>query len=300
MLDVSIVIVNYNTAEYLKESIESILSSDISLSQIEVIVVDNASSDLSVKKLEDFISLNSISLPIKIIINDDNLGFSKSVNIGIGQSRANYTCILNPDTNIMSNCLSGLIDYMNSNPDIDAITPKILNSDGSLQNSCKRSEPGILNSIYRILGFDKIFPNSRHFASFHLLYLNENKISQVEVISGAFMFLRSSTIEKVGLFDENFYLYCEDTDYCVRINNLGGKIVYYPLLKAIHHRGKSAESRPFDVIFYLHSSMIKYYNKYQNNYKFWKFLKPVILFSIIVRKYLFYFKLVVKKFFKIK
>ena len=101
------------------------------------------------------------SLSRLLIINDDNLGFSKSVNIGIEQSRGNYTCILNPDTNIMSNCLSGLIDYMNLNPDIDAITPKILNSDGSFQNSCKRSEPGILNSIYRILGFDKIFPNPK-------------------------------------------------------------------------------------------------------------------------------------------
>ena len=300
MVSISIVVVNYNAVKYLKDSVKSIIDSDISLSDIEIIIVDNASSDSSIAQLEKFVALDNSNISIKIIKNQNNLGFSKSVNIGIKESNAKYICILNPDTYIDPNCLRGLRDYMDNNLDVDAASPKILNSDGSFQSSCKRSEPRILNSAYRILGFDKIFPASHHFASFHLLYLKEDEINQVEVISGAFMFFRSSIIKKVGLFDERFYLYCEDTDYCVRINNLGGKIVYCPLFKALHYRGESAKSRPFDVIYHLHSSMIKYYIKYQNNHKFWKILRPIILFSIIARKYLFYFKLVMKKFFNIK
>ena len=300
MVDISIVIVNYNVAKYLKDSIKSILDSDISLNDIEIIVVDNASSDSSIIQLEKIIALNQNSSSIKIIQNKNNLGFSKSVNIGIKKSNAKYICILNPDTYIEPNCLSGLRNYMNNNSEIDAITPKILNSDGSLQKSCKRSSPGILNSMYKIIGIDRVFPNSRHIGSFHMLYLDENEISPVEVISGAFMFLRNSIVEKIGYFDERFYMYCEDTDYCIRINNSGGKIIYYPLVRAIHYRGKSAKSKPFDVIYYFHSSMIKYYNKYQNDYRFWKIFKSVIVFSIIVKKYLSYLNLVIKKMIKRK
>ena len=113
------------------------------------------------------------------------------------------------------------------------------------------------------------------------------------------MFFRFSVFKKVGYFDELFYLYCEDTDYCVRINNLGGKIIYYPLVEAIHHRGKSAESKPFDVIYYFHSSMIKYYNKYQDDYRFWKVFKFIIVFSIIIKKYLSYLKLAGRRVLKI-
>ena len=300
MVSISIVIVNYNAVKYLKDSVKSIIDSDILLSDIEIIVIDNASSDSSVLQLEKFIALDKSDVSIKIIKNENNLGFSKSVNIGIKESNAKYVCILNPDTYIESNCLGGLRDYMDNNLDVDAVTPKILNSDGSLQKSCKRAAPGILNSMYKIIGLDRIFPNNKYFGNFHLLYLDEDEIEQIEVISGAFMFLRNSIIDKVGYFDERFYMYCEDTDYCIRINNVGGKIIYYPLFKAIHYRGESAKSRPFEVINFFHLSMIKYYNKYQDNYRFWKILKPIIVFSIIVKKYLSYLNLVIKKIIKRK
>ena len=147
---------------------------------------------------------------------------------------------------------------------------------------------------------DKIFSNNKNISNYNLLYLDEEEINQVEVISGAFMFLRANLIEKVGYFDELFFLYGEDIDYCNRINKIGGKIMYYPSVKIIHHKGKSAESNPFNVIYHFHNSMIKYYNKYENDYRFWKVFKIIIVFSIIVKKYLAYFNLLIKNVFKIK
>ena len=123
------------------------------------------------------------------------------------------------------------------------ITPKIINSNGSLQISCKRSLPTIRNSIYKIFGIDRIFPNNQNISSYNLLYLKEDEINQVEVISGAFMFLRLETVKTVGLFDETFYLYGEDIDYCHRINKIGMKIIYFPKIMKSDYKTHSTISK---------------------------------------------------------
>ena len=298
MVSISIVIVNYNTKEYLSRCVRSIFESGISIDKLQLIIIDNASQDSSLKITQELISEKSLSADI--ICNSENLGFSKALNMGLKKCSGDYICILNPDTYIEKTCFSKLEKYMNKNLQIGCITPKIVNSNGHLQISCKRSLPTIKSSIFKVLGLDKIFMKNKAISAYNLLYLDEDEISQVEVISGAFMFLRREVFEKVGYFDESFYLYGEDIDYCHRIKKEGFAIVYYPLAKVIHYKGKSAESHPFDAIYYFHSSMIKYYNKYQSDYSCWFFLRPLIVISVIIKKYLSYFYLIIKNLFKRK
>ena len=280
--DLSVLIVNYNSREYLSNCIDSIFLSKTDL-RLEVIVIDNNSNDNSIKLIE------SIDNRILIIKNDNNLGFSKAVNIGLQKCDAKYVCILNPDTIIGSDCISGVLKYMDQKEDIDCISPKIVNPNGTLQISCKRSLPKIRDSFFKLIGFDKFFPSNKFFSRYNLLYLDENKTHQVEVISGACMFLRKKTIDLVGYFDESFFLYGEDIDYCHRMNKLQMKVVYFPNYEVTHFKGVSAESRPYQVIFEFHDSMIKYFIKYQDEYFIWKYVKVFIVSIIIIKKYLSYF-----------
>ena len=298
MVSISIVIVNYNTKEYLSRCIRSIYESGISADRLQLIIVDNASQDSSLTSVKEFISKQSLNT--QIICNSENLGFSKAVNIGLSKCSGDYICILNPDTYIEKLCFNKLEEYMNQNLQVGGITPKVVNSSGQLQISCKRSLPTITNSLFKILGLDRIFKKNKTMSAYNLLYLNEDEINQVEVISGAFMFLRKTVVEKVGKFDELFYLYGEDIDYCHRIKKEGFSIIYYPLAKAIHYKGKSANSHPFEVVYHFHSSMIKYYNKYQTEHFSWPFLKFLIVISVIIKKYLSYFYLIIKNLFKQK
>jgi len=280
--DLSVLIVNYNTREYLSNCIESIFLSKADL-RLEVIVVDNNSNDNSIELIK------STENKILVIKNDHNLGFSKAVNIGLKKCKGKYVCILNPDTSMKSDCIGGVLKYMDKKEDVGCVSPKIINPNGTLQVSCKRSLPKIRDSFFKLIGIDKIFPDNIFFSRYNLLYLDENKTHQVEVISGACMFFRKKTIDRVGSFDESFFLYGEDIDYCHRMNQLKIKVVYLPNYEITHFKGVSAESRPYQVIFEFHDSMIKYFNKYQNEYFIWKYVKVFIVSIIIIKKYLSYF-----------
>ena len=280
--DISIVIVNYNTGEYLLNCIYSIFQYNHSL-KLEVIVIDNNSSDKSLELLD------SLKQKIIILKNKTNLGFSKALNIGLKKSSGKYICILNPDTLFEQQTMQNMFNYMEKSFDVACLSPKIVNLDGSLQISCKRSLPSIKNSFFKITRIDKLFPSNSFFSSYNLLFLDEDKVNEVEVISGACMFMRKDVVDIVGYFDESFFMYGEDIDYCHRINEAGLKIIYYPDSKVVHFKGVSAKNRPYQVISEFHNSMIKYYDKYQKKYPFWKLFKIFIVSIIIGKKYLSYF-----------
>ena len=281
-IDISIIIVNYNTKEYLLNCINSILLSKYKGS-LEIIIVDNNSKDNSIELLD------KTKEQITIIENNSNLGFSKAVNIGLKKSSGNYVCLLNPDTIVPIDSLNKLFDYMEKNEDVSCVSPKIVNSDNTLQISCKRSLPKVKNSFFKIIGIDRFFPNNKFFSNYNLLYLDENLSHQVDVISGACMFLRSKVIDVVGYFDESFFLYGEDIDYCHRMCDLDMKIMYFPDCKITHFKGVSAENRPYQVISEFHESMIIYFNKYKKRYISWMIFKIFIVSIIIIKKYLSYF-----------
>lgn len=258
-MDVSIIIVNYNTAELLKQTVQSVIDSTQNI-DYEIIVVDNASVDNSV----EMIKLNYPQ--VKLIKNSENLGFSKANNVGMECAIGRYILLLNSDTVVNEGCIENCIDFADKNHKIGALGCKIVLRDGKLDVACKRSFPVPENSFYHAIKLDKMFPHSTRFATYNLTYLDENKIHFIDCVMGAFMLVRSEAIKQVGKLDEDFFMYGEDIDWCYRIKNAGWDICYYPMGEIVHYK-KASGKRNVKVIKAFYDAMILFYKKhYIKNY----------------------------------
>lgn len=254
-MDVSIIIVNYNTRELLKQVIESIKAT-VKRVEYEIIVVDNASKDGSVEMVRE-------SFPkILLIDNSENLGFSKANNIGIKRSSGRYVLILNSDTVMVDNCIEDCVNYMDRDSSIGALGCKIVLRDGTLDKACKRGFPTPEASLFYMLKLDKLYPNSERFGKYNLTYLSEDEINEVDSLVGAFMMVKREAINKVGLLDEDFFMYGEDIDWCYRIKEAGYKNIYYPKAKIIHYKRESSKKRRFMTIYEFHRAMYLFYHKH--------------------------------------
>ena len=284
-MKLSIIIVSYNVKDYLRQCLRSIYNTDLKEDSFEIIVIDNDSYDGTCKELtEDF---------DRVIFkrNNQNYGFSKAVNIGLGMARGQYVCILNPDIIVQKNTFSTLVDFFENNSNIGCVGPKILNANGTIQHSCKRSFPTPLNAISRLLGLDQIFPKSKFFGKYNLTYLNIDQIHKVDAISGAFMLFNRSLVKEIGLFDETFFMFGEDIDFCHRIKDAGYDIYYNPNSEIIHYKGESVKNAPYDMINVFYSAMNIYFNKYAEKYKYWRFLNPFVKVGLWGRRFISYLKL---------
>ena len=282
-MKLSIIIVSYNVCSYLRQCLQSIIKSN-SFGKYEIIIVDNYSHDYSCKMVEK-------EYPeIKLIKNKENLGFSKAVNIGIKKSKGKFICILNPDTLISDNTFNEMLDYFIINQNVGCIGPKILNPDGSLQLSCKRSFPNPLSAFYKLIGLSKIFPKNKYFGRYNLTFLDENKIHNVDSISGSFMLFPRLIVDKIGTFDESFFMYGEDLDFCHRIKQFGYDIIYNPHASIIHYKGESSKTAPYDMIQIFYSALHQFYKKYSYLYSSWKWFSNFVSIGIFIRKILAYFK----------
>ena len=234
MTDISIIIVNYNVKEFVKNLLYSLQKALFGF-KYEIIVVDNASSDGSVEDIKN-------KFPdVKVIANKKNVGFGKANNQGLELSSGKYILLLNPDTIVREDTFIKLIEFIKANPDAGMTTCKVLNPDGSLQAGCRRSFPGPWASFTKITGLSKLFPKSKLFAKYNLTYLDENEICEVDAISGAFMFFTREVYEKVGGFDPKFFMYGEDLDLCYRVQQAGYKVYYVPTTEIIHYKGESTK-----------------------------------------------------------
>lgn len=280
---ISIIIVNYNVKDLLKECIDSIYRS-VYNGKIEIIVVDNNSKDNSIK------FLSNIFKDVIFIQNQENLGFSKANNIGFEKASGDYLLILNPDTIIQPDTLQKMSDLLDENPKIGMAGCKVLNSDGSFQLACRRSFPTPWNSFCKLFGLQKIFPRSKLFAAYNLTYKDIDKQYEVDALIGAFMFTRKEVIEKVQGFDEDFFMYGEDLDLCFKIKKHGWKIVYSPITKITHSKGESTKRSNIDDVKHFYDAMKIYIRK---NYKFSIFFIGFLSIGINIRSllsYLFKFK----------
>ena len=289
MKKISIIIVSYNVKDYLMQCIRSIYRSNINKDLYEIIVVDNDSHDGSINLLEN--KFNGIT----IRKNNSNLGFSKAVNIGLKLAQGKYVCILNLDIIIQKDTLEILLNFCESKNNLGAVGPKVINADGSIQHSCKRSFPTPLNAIPRLLGLDKLFPKSKLFGKYNLTYINRNKIHDVDVISGAFMIVPREILENIGGFDERFFMFGEDIDLCYRIKELGYKIYYNPNTEIIHYKGESVKNAPYDMINVFYSAMNLYFKKYSSKYKFWGLISVFVKLALSFRRLISYVKLAFAK-----
>ena len=259
MLDISIVIVNWNTKDYLRRCINSIYRDGTGYS-LEVVVIDNASSDGSQEMIRELFP------NVKLICNNDNLGFAMANNIGIKQCKGKYICLVNSDVEILANCFKKLFDYSEQNSTIGMLGPKILNPDMTLQQSIAKL-PRLRFTLFRLLALDSLFPKSKFFNPRSSITREPDKIQEVEVLIGCFWFVRKTAIQKVGLLDEEFFIYSEDLDWCRRFHDAGYKIVYFPSAKSVHYMGGSSSNEPIRFKIEYYKSIFLYWKKHHNYYE---------------------------------
>ena len=272
-MKVSVIIVNWNAGDVLKESLLSILNERELIKN--VFVVDNNSTDGSVD------GITELDEKISLMENGRNLGYSKAVNRVLQQKDklAEYILVMNPDVVLYENTLTNLINYMQRNQDVGMSGPKILNPDGSLQPACRRSIPTPEIAFYRISGLSKIFKNSRIFSKYNLTYLDENKHQFVEAVSGSFMFIRKKALEVVGTMDEKFFMYGEDLDWCYRFTKAGWKVAYCPDARVLHYHRVSSKKRLVRSTFHFYEAMHLFYSKHfkRRNIADWAITGSIIL-----------------------
>jgi len=225
-MKLSIIIVSFNAKEFLKKCLESIYRY-IDISAYEIIVVDNDSIDGSAKMVKKEFS------KVELIENSKNLGFAKAVNQGIREAKGEFIFLLNPDSEIKRGVLRKLIEFAEKNPDAGVVGVKLLNPDGSIQPSIYHF-PTIFRAIKEFWfgqrgAYEKYAPAGM-------------EPVEVDAVTGAAMLISRKTIEKVGFFDERYFMYFEDLDYCRRVRKAGLKVYYFPRAEIIHHHGKSAFS----------------------------------------------------------
>lgn len=241
MMKLSVVIVNYNVKAFLERALSSIVTALEGIPS-EVFVVDNDSTDGSNQMVRERFP------DVHLIANNENVGFAKANNQALRQARGEIVCLINPDTLVQEDTFRTCLDYLDENPKVGAVGCKILNSDGTLQLSCRRSFPGPWVSLTKMLGLSKLFPKSKLFGRYNLTYLDPDEPAEVEALSGSFMVVRKETVDQVGLLDEDFFMYGEDLDWCYRIGLAGWKIMYLPQTQIIHYKGQSAKKAPFDSL----------------------------------------------------
>ncbi len=252
-MDVSVIIVNYNTFELTKNTIDSILKYEYPFT-FEIIVTDNNSSDDSLNKLKDY--FKNIKA-VQFIKANENNGFAAGNNLAIKKAKGKFILLLNSDTIVYENTLENIYNYIIKHDDVGAIGCKVILEDGSLDKACKRSFPNPANA------FSRLFHINTKNNNYNLDNLDDNGIYEIDCLTGAFMFIRKTALEDSGLLDETFFMYGEDIDLCYRIKQKGWKIVYYGKSEILHYKGASSKKQKFKLIYEFYRAMYIYYKKHQ-------------------------------------
>ena len=235
MIDISVIIVNWNTKALLIDCVESLYRTT-KKSSIEIIVVDNASTDDSVNALRN-------TFPqVQIIVNSDNYGFAKANNIGIMKARGHFICLVNSDVKALDSVLDKMRNHMEIHPEIGALAPKIYSRAMSIQKCC-REFPTVRNVFCEEFLLNSLFSSIAFFRGRDMLSCDYDSIMEVEALSGCFLMVRREVVNQVGALDTRFFFYSEDVDWCKRIHETGWKLIHYPEAEAIHlGRGSSSNA----------------------------------------------------------
>ncbi len=256
-MTISVVVVSYNVREFVKQCLTSLNRACFDGS-VETILVDNNSYDGTVEMVQRRFP------QVRVSENSENRGFAAAANQGIAASGGEMVLLLNPDTILEEQTLQVLADYLHEHPDVGCIGPKILNSDGSLQQACKRSFPHPWVALTRLLGLARLFPKSRLFGQYNLTYLDPDQTHAVDAVSGSCMCITRRVIEEVGPMDEAFFLFGEDLDYCYRIHQAGYEVRYHPATQIVHYKGQSVKTAPFDNLRVFYEAMVTFSHKYDS------------------------------------
>ena len=269
-----IVIINYNSTDYLLSCLKSIYDSLQEL-PAKVFVQDNGSRD----HVERVASVCPQAILSK---NSYNLGFAKAVNIALKQGTAPYAVILNPDTCVQNDFFMVATQYMDENPDVGIMGPRILNADGSVQGSARAFPSPFTGLFGRNTFFTKWFPNNK-ISRRNVLTSRSDGVTPMEVdwVSGACMVVRREAVDDAGFLDERFFLYWEDTDWCKRIKASGWKVIYYPQASIVHYIGGSYEKSRVRSSVEFHKSAYRLFAKHARGTQ--RLAKPLVMWVLALR-----------------
>lgn len=260
-MDVSIIIVNWNTKELLKNCIGSIYEQPNNV-QFEIIVVDNASSDGSAMMVK-------AKFPqVFLIENTENKGFATANNQGMAIAKGRYVLLLNSDTVVLDGAIAKTVTFADDHPEAAVIGCRVLNSDGTLQPTCFMF-PSVLNMLLSASYLYKLLPHSPFFGRERMIWWDRDSVREVDVVTGCFMLARREAIEQVGPMDERFFVYSEETDWCCyRFKQAGWKVLFAPDAEIIHLGGQSSKKAGPEMTLQLRASILQFIRKHCSRFEY--------------------------------
>ena len=265
-MNLSVVIVNYQTFELTRDTVNSVLGYDYPFS-VEVVVVDNASGDDSLARLKDYFKDD-----VTFIASAENRGFAAGNNLALKDLSSDYVLLLNSDTIVWENTLENIYNYMENHPDVGACGCRVRLESGELDKACKRTFPNVKNSFFRLFHI----PTKSKDDNYNLTNLPDDEVYEIDCLTGAFMFMRNDALKQAGLLDETFFMYGEDIDLCYRIKHAGWKIVYYGKSSITHLKGASSKKQKNKLIYEFYRAMYIYYKKHHAHESF--FLINIVVY----------------------
>lgn len=265
-MNLSVVIVNYQTFELTRDTVNSVLGYDYPFS-VEVVVVDNASGDDSLARLKDYFKDD-----VTFIASGENRGFAAGNNLALKDLSSDYVLLLNSDTIVWENTLENIYNYMENHPDVGACGCRVRLESGELDKACKRTFPNVKNSFFRLFHI----PTKSKDDNYNLTNLPDDEVYEIDCLTGAFMFMSNDALKQAGLLDETFFMYGEDIDLCYRIKHAGWKIVYYGKSSITHLKGASSKKQKNKLIYEFYRAMYIYYKKHHAHESF--FLINIVVY----------------------
>jgi len=274
MMDVSIIIVNWNTRELLAKCLRCVQDT-VHKARYEVYVVDNASSDGSPDMVRTDFPV------VKLIANTENVGFARANNQAMKVCEGRYVLLLNSDAFVKPDAIDYMVVFMDSHPDAGMAGCKLLYEDGRLQSSCARF-PTLGSEITIALGLDKLFPRSAFFGRYLMTDWDYGDTRPVEVIMGAFMLARAAVIQQVGMLDESFFMYSEEVDWCYRFQAAGWKVYFTPDVETVHLWGGSSKAVKVETLIRLYRARTQFFRKHYGTLNA-RLYKGVLVFNALLR-----------------
>ncbi|MBL8002018.1 MAG: glycosyltransferase [Flavobacteriales bacterium] len=260
-MKLSVIIVNYNVRAYLEQCLRTVFEAMKGVDG-DVYVVDNLSTDGSVEMVRE-------KFPqVKLIANQENVGFSRANNQAIRESTAEHVVLLNPDTVVGEDVFRKVIAFLDAHPKVGGLGVKMIDGNGRFLPESKRGLPTPSVAFYKIIGLTRLFPRSRIFGRYHLGHLPEDEPARIEILSGACMFMRKRTLDEVGLLDESFFMYGEDIDLSYRITLGGYENWYFPDARIIHYKGESTKKSSVNYVFVFYNAMAIFAKKHFTRKRF--------------------------------
>ncbi|HEU4329731.1 MAG TPA: glycosyltransferase family 2 protein [Lapillicoccus sp.] len=268
-MDYSFVIVSWNAKAFLRQCIDSIVADSSGL-EIEVVVIDNASSDGSPEMVQD-------EYPwVMLVRNDANVGFARANNQGIALSSGTYLCLVNSDVIVHPGCLTAMKEFLDRNPEIGLAGPRVLNADGSLQRSCRQA-PTLRSVVFRALALDTLFRRSPVFGAHFMTHWDHDDVRAVDILSGCCWFARRSAVADIGGLNEAFFMYGEDMEWSLRFRRGGWSVMFNPAATITHYGGASSSRQPTRFYVEMQRADLQYWRMHHGPASFAAYYGAVVL-----------------------